>query len=175
MTSTLIGHGFNSLVPGSNFKSVISEHMLQIKFMSTSCEIAMMWMPRNTSDDMSTLVQVMKQCLSQCWPRSMSYGISRPLWVNAPDNCFNVWASFLSTTEQCMMMSSNENIFCITGHLCREFTSPSEFPTQRPVTWSFDVFFDLCVNKWLSKEWWGWWLEMPSCPLWRHPIRDEVT
>ena len=26
-----------------------------------------------------------------------------------------------------------------------------EFPTQRPVTRSFDVFFDLCRNKRLSK------------------------
>ena len=43
-----------------------------------------------------------------------------------------------------------------------------EFPTQRPVTRSFDVFFDLHLNKWLSKELWGWWFETPSCPLWRH-------
>ena len=27
----------------------------------------------------------------------------------------------------------------------------TEFPAQRPVTWSFDVFFDLCLNKQLSK------------------------
>ena len=45
---------------------------------------------------------------------------------------------------------------------------PGEFPTQRPVTWSFDVFFDLCLNKRLSKQSWGWWFETLSCPLWRH-------
>ena len=44
---------------------------------------------------------------------------------------------------------------------------PGEFPTQRPVTWSFDVFFDLCLNKRLSKQWWGWWFEMLSRTLWR--------
>ena len=44
----------------------------------------------------------------------------------------------------------------------------SEFPSQRPVTRSFDVFFDLRLNKRLSKQWWGWWLETPSHPLWRH-------
>ena len=43
-----------------------------------------------------------------------------------------------------------------------------EFPAQRPVTWSFDVFFDLCLNEWLSKQSWGWWFEMPSYPLWCH-------
>ena len=30
-----------------------------------------------------------------------------------------------------------------------------EFPAQRPVTRSFDVFFDLRPNKQLSKQWWG--------------------
>ena len=34
---------------------------------------------------------------------------------------------------------------------------PGEFPAQRPVTRSFDVFFDLHPNKRLSKQWWGWW------------------
>ena len=33
----------------------------------------------------------------------------------------------------------------------------SEFPSQRPVTRSFDVFFDLRLNKRLSKQPWGWW------------------
>ena len=45
---------------------------------------------------------------------------------------------------------------------------PGEFPTQRPVTRSFDVFFDLRLNKRLSKQSWGWWFETPSWSLWRH-------
>ena len=44
---------------------------------------------------------------------------------------------------------------------------PGEFPTQRPVTRSCDVFFDLRLNKRLSKQSWGWWFETPSHPLWR--------
>ena len=43
-----------------------------------------------------------------------------------------------------------------------------EFPAQRPVTRSFDVFFDLCPNKRLSKQSRGWWFETPPGPLWRH-------
>ena len=43
-----------------------------------------------------------------------------------------------------------------------------EFPAQRPVTRSFDVFFDLRLNKRLSKQSWCWWFETPSHPLWRH-------
>ena len=46
--------------------------------------------------------------------------------------------------------------------------SPSEFPAQRPVTRSFEVFFDLRPNKRLSKQSWGWWSETPSSSLWRH-------
>ena len=43
-----------------------------------------------------------------------------------------------------------------------------EFPAQRPVTQSFDAFFYLLPNKRPSKQWWGWWFETSSCPLWRH-------
>ena len=41
-----------------------------------------------------------------------------------------------------------------------------------PVARSFDVFFDLHPNKRLSKQWWGWWVETPSRPLWRQ--RNET-
>ena len=66
-----------------------------------------------------------------------------------------------------MMTSSNGNIFRVTGPLCGEFTGPGEFPTQRPVTRSFDVFFDRRLNKRSSKPPRGWWLETLSCSLWR--------
>ena len=66
-----------------------------------------------------------------------------------------------------MMTSSNGNIFRVTGPLCGEFTGPGEFPAQRPVTRSFDVFFDLRPNKRLSKQPWGWWFETPSWSSWR--------
>ena len=66
------------------------------------------------------------------------------------------------------MTSSNGNIFRVTGPLCGEFTGPGEFPAQRPVTRSFDVFLDLRLNKRLSRQPWGWWFETPSWSLWRH-------
>ena len=43
-----------------------------------------------------------------------------------------------------------------------------EFPSQRPVTQSFDVFFDLSLNKQLSKQSRCWWFEMPLHWLWHH-------
>ena len=62
----------------------------------------------------------------------------------------------------------NGNIFRVTGHLCGNSPVPVEFPTQRPVTRSFDVFCDLRPNKRLSKQSWGWWSETSSSSLWRH-------
>ena len=43
-----------------------------------------------------------------------------------------------------------------------------EFPAPRPVTRSFDIFFDIRLNKRMSKQSWGWWFETPSGSLWRH-------
>ena len=54
---------------------------------------------------------------------------------------------FRGLPPQTMMTSSNGNMFRVTG---------------------FDVFFDLRLNKRLSKQWWGWWFETPSRSLWRH-------
>ena len=50
-----------------------------------------------------------------------------------------------------------------------------EFPARRPVTRSFDVFFDLRLNKRLSKQPWGWWFETPLRPLWRHCNEDKTS
>ena len=43
-----------------------------------------------------------------------------------------------------------------------------DFPAQRPVMRSFYVFFDLRLNKQLSKQSWSWWFDTPLRPLWRH-------
>ena len=51
---------------------------------------------------------------------------------------------------------------------------PGEFPAQRPVALSFDVFFDLSLNKRLSKHLWGWWFETLSRPFWRH-CNEQAT
>ena len=43
-----------------------------------------------------------------------------------------------------------------------------EFPAERPVTQSFGVFFDLRLNKRLSKQSWGWYFR-------RHRAHYDVT
>ena len=49
-----------------------------------------------------------------------------------------------------MTMSSIGNIFRVTGPLCGEFTG--EFPSQRPVIQSFDIFLDMRPMKQLNKQ-----------------------
>ena len=68
------------------------------------------------------------------------------------DQLLYIWWESLS-----MMTSSTENIFRVTGPLCGEFTDHKGLVPR-----SFGVFFDLHLNKWLSKQSWGWWFETPS-------------
>ena len=86
----------NSLAPGKfglNYGYVIFRWILVITGWGISCEIALIWMSLDLTDDQSTLVQVMAWCreatshyLRQCWPRSMSpCGVTRPQWVKC---CF---------------------------------------------------------------------------------------
>ena len=67
-----------------------------------------------------------------------------------------------------MMTSSNGNISALLALCAGNSPVTGEFPPQRPVTRSFDVFFELPLNKRLSKQCWGWWFETSLCSLWRH-------
>ena len=94
-------------------------------------------------------------------------------WVLYLPILYHVYVDLRSTSGRCLvrqniMTSSNWNIFRVTGHLCGEFTGDRWIPAQRPVTRSFDVFFDLRLYKRLSKQSWGWWFETSSRPLRRH-------
>ena len=68
-------------------------------------------------------------------------------------------------TNRNMMTSSNGNIFRVTGPLFGEFTGRRWITRTNPVTRRFDIFFDLRLNKQLSKQSWGWWFETSSRPL----------
>ena len=67
-----------------------------------------------------------------------------------------------------MMTSSNGSISALLAICAGNSPVPGEFTAQRPVTRSFDVFFDLRLNKRLSKQSWGWWSETLSRSLWHH-------
>ena len=70
-----------------------------------------------------------------------------------------------------MMTSSNGNMFRITGFCAGNSPVTAgihRFPSHRRVTRSFDVFFDLRLNKRLSEQSRRRWVETPSRSLWRH-------
>ena len=73
-----------------------------------------------------------------------------------------------STGFSHIMTSSNGNIFRVTGPLWGESTGRWWILSQRPVTRSFYVFFDLHLNKRLNKHLIRRWFETSSRSLWRY-------
>ena len=82
------------------------------------------------------------------------------LWLNCGSYVWFLWYS--------PNMISNGYIFRVTSHLWGNSPVTGEFLAQRPVTRSFDAFFDTRMNTLLSKQSWGWWFKTPSRPLWRN-------
>ena len=78
--------------------------------------------------------------------------------------CVSIFQQYMATWWRHQMETFSALLVICAGNSL----VPGEFPAQRPVTRSFDVFFDLRLNKRLSKQSWGWWFETLSCPLWRH-------
>ena len=67
-----------------------------------------------------------------------------------------------------IMTPSNGSMFRVTGHLCGEFTGHRWIPRTKASDAELWYFFDLRLNKRLSKQSWVWWFETPVRPLWRH-------
>ena len=94
MWDVIVHPCINSLAPGKfewNFGYMIFKQILVIEGWGICCEIALIWMSLDFTDDQSTLVQVMAWCrqppshyLSQCWLRSLlPYVVTKPQWVNS--------------------------------------------------------------------------------------------
>ena len=66
------------------------------------------------------------------------------------------------------IMTSSMETFSDLLALCENSPVTGEFPSQRPLTRSLDVFIDLRLNKRLSKPSRRQWFETQSRPLWRH-------
>ena len=89
--------------------------------------------------------------------------IERPLWYVS---CGEIYFRFTEVIELDLSWWRHQmEIFSALLAIC---VVPGEFPAQRPVTRSFDIFFELRLNKRLSEQSWGWWFETLLCPLWRH-------
>ena len=66
--------------------------------------------------------------------------------------CFITGANFGTNSAEHFMTLSNWNTFSVTGPLWGESTCHRWIPSPRPVTRCFGVFFDLRLNKRLSKQ-----------------------
>ena len=85
-------YAINSLAPVrccSDFKNIIFELIMQDSILATHCDIVLMWMAENLTNNLSKLVQVMAWChqiashyLINCWPRSLlPCGVTGPQWA----------------------------------------------------------------------------------------------
>ena len=80
-----------------------------------------------------------------------------------------LWYGIINATLFHMMTSSNGNIFRITDPLCGEFTNHRWIPLTKANDTELWCFSLICaLNKRLSKQSYGWWVETPSRSLWRH-------
>ena len=82
--------------------------------------------------------------------------ISSPQKIMQSQNSLTWWRHGMETLSALLALCvGNSPVTC-------------EFPAQRPVTRSLELFFDLCLNKRLSKQSWGWWFDTPSRSSWCH-------
>ena len=115
---------------------------------------------RRYRHDMETFSALL--VLSRGTPSELLFPVTKGIWremwrLHARDQFFSTWRRHQMETFSALLA------------LCAGNSPVSgEFPAQRPVTRSFDVFFDLRLIKRLSKHSGGWWFETLSCPLWRH-------
>ena len=94
-------------------------------------------------------ISIAKSMISESFPSLMH------IFFTEGQGCVSWWRHQMETFSALLAICAGNSP--VTG----------EFPTQRPVTRSFDVYFDLRPNERLSKQSWGWWFETLSSPLWR--------
>ena len=170
---------FNTLRPrknGRHFADGIFKCIFLNENVWISIKISLKFVPKGPINNIPALVQIM------AWRRPGDKPISEPMMVNLPTHiCVSrsQWvklhhdnrATKSDRVEQYSSFRLSHLLFSKDSwwrHQMETFTtllafcagdSPvaGEFPPQRPVTRSFDVFFDLRLNKRLSKQLWGWW------------------
>ena len=140
---------------------------------------------QNCSREWLGAKQTTNHHLKQLWPWLLiPHGVTRTPWVNNDRQVAMLWTLFGSEAKE-LYRNRYWLLFCLRcifswwRHQMETFSallaicagnSPvtGEFPSQRPVTWSFDVFFEMRLNKRLRKQSRGLWFETPSRSLWRH-------
>ena len=137
----------------------IFKYISSNEYVWMSLKISLKFVPKVRINSIPAQVQIMAWCwpgdnpLSEPMMVSLHISVTRAQWVI--QNAW--WRDQLETFSALLAICARNSL--VTG----------EFPhTQRPVSRTFDVSFDLRLIKRLSKRWWDWWFETPSRPLWRH-------
>ena len=81
----------------------------------------------------------------------------------------------ISPTDFNKMMTSSNGNFSPLLAFCGEFTGDRWIPSTKTSDAEFWRFFDLRLDKRLSKQSWDWWFETPSFSLWRHYNESRST
>ena len=83
------------------------------------------------------------------------------MWVH----CLTCSLHVTSCCNTPIMTSLNGNNSCVIGPVWGESIGHWWFPSQRPVARTFDVFFEIRLDKRLNKQWSHWWFGTPyrSC------------
>ena len=98
---------------------------------------------------------------TNCWTNTYSTG-------NSKRHDHHLTSPYFTTTSGAWWRHQIETFSALLAICAGNSPVNGEFSAQRPVTRSFDVFFDLRLNKGLNKQSCGWWFETLSRSLWRH-------
>ena len=137
---------------------------------------------RNIIFPITKLIVVMVACLNYmrfAWNKNTRYYTAlQPTWYHA---ALSPWEDEPANNREIdglptsrppsnifTMTSSNGNISVLLALCAGNLQVTGEFPAQRSVTRSFDIFFDLNLNKRRSKQSRHRWFRTESCSLWRH-------
>ena len=145
-------------------------HVHERRRQSISCQKSLLWYWYNTSQDLCTR-------FAPCFVL-LCFGSGR-FYPRNSDTIVPVrkpWRACVNEPHESMnMMTSSKTFSALLAFCAGNSPITGEFPAQRPVTMSFGVFFDLRLNKRLSKQSWGWWSETPSRSLWRHCNEEMIS
>ena len=112
-------------------------------------------------------------------PFGMEYTSHKRIYLTKSQYCGKSFHVTIMKADKNMTCHQMETFSTLLAICAGNSPVTGELPAQRPVMRSLDVFFDLRLIKWLIKQSWGWWFEMPSHPLWHHcnelPVKNQGT
>ena len=87
------------------------------------------------------------------------------------------WHELVNTVLEARWRHQMETFSALLALCAGNSPVTGEFPSQRPVSQSFDILFHLRLKKRLSKQSRRRWFQTPLCSLWRHwnKITENLT